>query len=175
MKANPNANNLILPCTQTFNLHRAGATAVSSVIERNYFYAHDPDADEYTMYGGMIPNNCKEGSDVDIMVVWCSLVINNTGSDKAFRILPSYSYLRDGEVIQTLSTGTPILVIVPDGEADKTIHVSRVMIVAGLAANDIIGVRILRDADHVDDTWVEDILISFQIFGKYTADKVGVV
>lgn len=175
MDARPYALNKILPCTKTFNLHTRGATATSSTIERNFYYAHDPDADEYSMYGGKIPNNCKVGSDVDIMITWGVIIANISGSDKVVRIVPSYSYLRNGQVLQALVTMPATLITVPDSEAVKTIHTSKIATLTGLAANDIIAVRVLRDADHVDDTWTEDVLISFDVFGKYIANKIGVV
>lgn len=174
MDARPNVLNKILPCSKRIPFEYITATAGHSSMERLHGRALDPNSDENVEYDLIVPRDIKAGSDLIIMLTVAPLTANNTGSDKKIKLHCSYSVGSVGQVATSPVTTATTLVTIPDGMAANTLMKVTPATIAGLVAGDVLGLRVVRDADHGDDTYTGELWISYIAMAVYNADKIGV-
>lgn len=175
MDARPNVLNKILPCYKRIFVRFTTSTSGGFTYNLINARALDPDTDELVSYMVTIPHDIKYGSDVLLIADGCPLMTNNTGADKKVRLVATYNYARNGEVIGAVKSGDITLITIPDGEAIYTMHKNGVLAIAGLRAGDFLAMRITRDADHTDDDYAGDWGIFQTSLLQYEIDKIGVL
>lgn len=175
MDARPNVLNKILPCLKTRDIPLTHSNAVLGAIEQIKGYLFEAATPKNAFYSTHIPNDIKTGSDVEIIMLGCIATTNDSGVDKYVRLGRGWSYMRAGIVIPDYIDEDGILVTIPNGELMKTVHSVSLLTISGLQANDLLGMRFERDADHVEDDYADYWFVGMSCILQYTMDKIGIV
>lgn len=175
MDARPNVLNKILPCTKRIMFSYRSGSAPAYDVYLVYGRSMDDSSDENIAVVCQIPQDYIAGSAFHIIIGYCILTANPAGADKKVRIVTEYNYGRSGIVVSGTLNLTPILVTIPDGELRWMIRWISLGTIPNMLVGDWLSVRLTRDADHVDDTYVGDFMVLLPIVGQYITDKIGVV
>jgi len=175
MDARPNVLNKILPCYKRINLCFQTSGGEGSLLYGIYGRQLDDSSDEYSAFTIVVPHNIKTGSSALIIIDGAPWVTNNTGEDKKVRIVPQYNCARNGVLLGAMTTGAAVLITVPNNEVRYTIHKTGVLAIPDLQAADVLGIKLTRDADHADDTYVGDWWLSNSGMLQYIIDKIGII
>lgn len=125
------------------------------------------------VWSGFVPKDYKTGTDIVIKARWC-LAQDGDAGETIWRCIPITNKVErgDGSVLGGLDVGDAQDLVVPAGEAQRTMHTVTLGTMTSLESRDLLMVALMRGATHANDTCTKDILVLDKIYCEYTADKV---
>lgn len=139
-----------------------GATGmVETVAGTFYVLTADDSINEEAYFSFHVPDDWKAGSDVSIHIDYMNAIAQTGINSVIFNI--DYASVADGEDGTPIVTTVTVTDTLATDEVAEVMHETSPMVLSGsgLAAGDVVGCKIYRDASNVADTMTGDALIAF--------------
>lgn len=142
--------------------------AVAANINSLYGYNFATAAIRNMHHDVVIPGNMKADSDIEVIMVGCPTVLNDTGSDKGVVFRTRYNYGRNGAAVGAEQSEDDVVITIPNTEAANTIHRTTLATISGLQAGDVLSLKATRQGTDELDTWGSNWFVHIKFLIQYT-------